>query len=107
MSLDFGPPGFPRRLKFNLSMEKTMDTANSVVAIYETHQQAECAIKELQEAGVDMNSLSIAARDTHTDEHVVGYYNAGDRMKHGVKWERSGADSGAFYSDRGCSSYPG
>jgi len=53
---------------------------NSIVAVYSTHGQAEAAIKELQEAGVDMQSLSIAAKDTHTDEHVVGYYNAGDRI---------------------------
>ena len=71
-----------------------MDTTNSVVAIYDTHQQAEHAIKELQEAGVDMKSLSIAARDTHTDEHVVGYYNAGDRMKH---WGKVGAFWGGFW----------
>jgi hypothetical protein len=50
-----------------------MSITNSVVAIYDTHEQAEHAIKELQEAGVDMKSLSIAARNQHTDEHVVGY----------------------------------
>jgi hypothetical protein len=65
-----------------------------VVAIYETHEQAEKAIKELQGAGVDMKSLSIAGKDTHTDEHVVGYYNAGDRMKH---WGKVGAFWGGFW----------
>jgi hypothetical protein len=39
-----------------------MSITNSVVAIYDTHEQAEKAIKELQEAGVDMKSLSIAAK---------------------------------------------
>ena len=39
-----------------------MICTNSVVAIYDTHDQAEHAIKELQEAGVDMKSLSIAAK---------------------------------------------
>lgn len=71
-----------------------MSTMNSVVAIYNTHQQAEAAIKELQEAGVDMKSLSIASKDTHTDEHVVGYYNAGDRMKY---WGKMGAFWGGFW----------
>jgi hypothetical protein len=33
-----------------------MSTMNSVVAVYDTHAQAEAAIKELQEAGVDMKS---------------------------------------------------
>ena len=71
-----------------------MTTTNSVVAIYDTHEQAEHAIKELQQAGVDMKSLSIAARDTHTDEHVVGYYNTGDRMKY---WGKVGAFWGGFW----------
>src|SRR5271154_5018504 len=69
-------------------------TTNSVVAIYDTHEQAERAIKELQEAGVDMKSLSIAGKDTHTDEHVVGYYNTGDRMKY---WGKVGAFWGGFW----------
>lgn len=71
-----------------------MTDANSVVAIYDTHDQAELAIKELQAAGVDMKSLSIAARNTHTDEHVVGYYNAGDRMRY---WGKVGAFWGGFW----------
>ena len=71
-----------------------MTATNSVVAIYETHEQAERAIKELQQAGVDMKSLSIAARNTHTDEHVIGYYNAGDRMKY---WGKVGAFWGGFW----------
>ena len=70
-----------------------MTATSSVVAIYDTHEQAERAIKELQQAGVDMKSLSIAAKNTHTDEHVVGYYNAGDRMKY---WGKVGAFWGGF-----------
>jgi uncharacterized membrane protein len=73
---------------------KQMSNANSIVAIYETHEQEERAVKELQEAGVDMKSLSIAAKDMHTDEQVVGYYNTGDRMKH---WGKVGAFWGGFW----------
>jgi len=75
-------------------MEKAMSITNSVVAIFDTHEQAERAIKELQEGGVDMKSLSIAGKDTHTDEHVVGYYNTGDRMK---RWGKMGAFWGGFW----------
>ena len=71
-----------------------MSNVNSVVAIYDTHEQAEHAVKELQESGVDMKSLSIAAKDMHTDEQVVGYYNTGDRMKH---WGKVGAFWGGFW----------
>jgi len=66
----------------------------SVVAIYKTHEQTELAVKCVQEAGVDMQSLSIVAKDTHTDEHVVGYYNAGDRIKY---WGKMGALWGGFW----------
>ena len=77
-------------------MEKEIEmiSKNSVAAIYETHEQAEHAVKELQEAGVDMKSLSIVGRDTHTEEHVVGYYTAGDRMKY---WGEAGAFWGGFW----------
>ena len=64
-----------------------MSETNSVVAIYETHSQAEEAVKELQRSGFDMKKMSIVGKDYHTDEHVVGYYNTGDRMKY---WGKHG-----------------
>jgi uncharacterized membrane protein len=75
-------------------METFMNATNAVVAIYDSHEKAESAIKELQKSGVDMKSLSIAAKDLHTDEHVVGYYNTGDRMKY---WGKLGAFWGGFW----------
>ena len=59
-----------------------MSNVESVVAVYHTHPEAEQAVKVLQHAGIDMHTLSIVAKDYHTDEHVVGYYNVGDQMKH-------------------------
>ena len=67
---------------------------NSIVAIYPSHTAAEAAIKELQQSGFDMKKLSIVGRDYHTDEHVVGYYNTGDRMKH---WGKLGAFWGGIW----------
>ena len=32
--------------------------------------------------------MSIVGKDYHTGEHVVGYYNVGDRMKY---WGKQGA----------------
>jgi hypothetical protein len=52
-----------------------------------------------------MKSLSIVGRDTHTEEHVVCYYTAGDRMKHWGGEEHFGAGYGDCFSDRVCSSY--
>jgi len=71
-----------------------MSNKNCVAAIYDTHDQAEEAVKELQQFGVDMKSLSIVGRGTHTDEHVVGYYTAGDRMMY---WGKTGAFWGGFW----------
>jgi hypothetical protein len=71
-----------------------MSSLSSVVAIYTSHDQAEAAVRSLQEAGIDMKALSIAAKDTHTDEHVVGYYTSGDRMKY---WGKMGAFWGGFW----------
>ncbi len=71
-----------------------MPETNSVVAIYETHTQAEEAVKELQRSGFDMKKMSIVGKDYHTDEHVVGYYNAGDRMKY---WGKQGAFWGGIW----------
>ncbi len=65
-----------------------------IVAIYASHDAAEAAIKELQLAQFDMKSLSIVGRDYHTDEHVVGYYNAGERMQY---WGKMGAFWGGVW----------
>jgi hypothetical protein len=67
---------------------------NSIVAIYPSHPTAEAAVKELQQSGFDMKKLSIVGRDYHTDEHVVGYYNTGDRMK---RWGKTGAFWGGIW----------
>jgi len=67
---------------------------NSVVAVYRTHTEADQAVKELQRGGVDMHKLSIVGKGYHTDEHAVGYYNTGDRMKY---WGKVGAFWGGFW----------
>jgi uncharacterized membrane protein len=54
---------------------------NSIIAIYDTHTAAESAIKSLQQAGIDMKQLSIVGKDFYTEEHVVGFYTSGERMK--------------------------
>ena len=71
-----------------------MSEKNSVVAIFASHNQAEDAVRELQKDGFDMKKLSIVGKDYHTDEHVVGYYTAGDRMMY---WGKLGAFWGGFW----------
>jgi hypothetical protein len=41
-----------------------------------------------------MKKLSIIGRDFHTDEHVVGYYNIGERMQ---VWGKTGAFWGGLW----------
>jgi uncharacterized membrane protein len=53
----------------------------SVVAIYDSHGEAEAGIKALHQAGLDMKRLSIVGKDFHTEEHAIGFYTAGDRIK--------------------------
>jgi uncharacterized membrane protein len=67
---------------------------NAVIAVYDTHSAADEAVKELQKAGFDMKKLSVVGKDYHTEDHVVGYYNAGDRMKH---WGKFGAFWGGLW----------
>jgi hypothetical protein len=71
-----------------------MGEHNAVVAIYNTHTEAEAAIKELKRAAFNIEKLSIVGKDYHTEEHVVGYYNAGDRMKY---WGKLGAIWGSIW----------
>ncbi|WP_067515122.1 general stress protein [Endozoicomonas ascidiicola] len=71
-----------------------MDTPNACVATYKTHHAADDAVKQLQKAGFDMKKISVVGNDYHTEEHVVGYYNTGDRMK---AWGKIGAFWGGLW----------
>jgi hypothetical protein len=73
-----------------------MDTAaaNNCVAVFDRHTDAEAAIRELQRVGFDMKKLSIVGRDYHTEEHAVGFYNGGDRVRH---WGKLGAFWGGLF----------
>ena len=67
---------------------------SAVIATFNTHVEAEQAVKELQKSGFDMKQLSIVGKDYHSDEHVVGYYNMGERTKY---WGKNGAFWGGIW----------
>jgi hypothetical protein len=96
-------PGFGRKMNgwpLRITLQRNdkeanpMEDTNATVAVFETHTEADEAVKELQTAGFDMKKLSVVGKDYHTQEQVVGYYNAGDRMKH---WGKLGAFWGGLW----------
>ena len=71
-----------------------MRDSKGTVAAYDTHAQAEAAIKELQRSGFDMTRLSIVGKGYRTEEHPTGFYSTWDRMK---VWGGYGAFWGAIW----------
>jgi len=77
-----------------------MSEKQSVVGVFNSHEEAEEAVKGLQRSGLDMKRLSIVGRDFRSEEHVVGYYNTGDRMTFWASSAPSGEASGDCCSAR-------
>jgi len=71
-----------------------MEIVDSVVAVFADHNAAEAAVKKLAASGFDMKNLSLVGKGYHTDEKVVGFYTAGDRVKF---WGSRGAFWGGFW----------
>jgi hypothetical protein len=75
-------------------MTRISHEKDTIVASFTSHAEAEAAVKALATAGVEMGSLSVIGKGYHTDEHVVGFYNIGDRM---MFWGKNGAFWGAIW----------
>jgi hypothetical protein len=58
-----------------------MKNVDTVVAVFIDHRAAEMAVKNLTEGGFKMKDLSVIGKGYHSEEKVVGFYNAGDRIK--------------------------
>ena len=71
-----------------------MEKTDTVIAVFTDHNSAEAAVKKLTAAGFEMKNLSIVGKGYHTDEKVVGFYNAGDRIKF---WGKRGAFWGGLW----------
>jgi hypothetical protein len=71
-----------------------MENVDTVIAIFADHPAAETAIKTLSAAGFEMKNLSVVGKGYHTDEKVIGFYNAGDRIKF---WGTRGAFWGGLW----------
>jgi hypothetical protein len=71
-----------------------MNDPSTVVAVYNSHAEAEQAVTKLSTASFDIKKVSIIGKDYHSEEKVVGYYTTGDRMKH---WGGMGALWGGIW----------
>lgn len=65
-----------------------------MVAVYDSHDTAESAVRKLADANIPMKEISVIGRGYHTDEKVIGFYNTGDRMKF---WGKYGAFWGGLW----------
>ena len=71
-----------------------MATPNLPVYLFDTHEDAEKAIRSLSDAGFDMTGLSLVGKGCHTEERAMGFYGAGDRIK---SWGGRGAFWGSLW----------
>jgi hypothetical protein len=55
---------------------------DSIVAVLNTRPEAQAIMQELQKMRFDMKKLSIAARDSHAEGHVVGCYNTSGEVRY-------------------------
>ena len=75
---------------------QTVQTAadSAAVAVFDNHEYAEAAVKQLAASGFDITKVTVVGRGFHTDEKVAGFYNAGDRVKF---WGKNGALWGGLW----------
>jgi hypothetical protein len=71
-----------------------MNTPDSSLFIYPTHVEAEEAIRSLSRSGFDVKKLSLVGKGYHSEEHPIGFYSAGDRIK---AWGGAGAFWGGIW----------
>jgi hypothetical protein len=62
--------------------------------VFDTHTQADTAIRALGKAGLDVKKLSLVGRGVHSEELPVGFYSVGDKIK---AWGGRGAFWGGIW----------
>ncbi len=71
-----------------------MEHDQASVYVYNTHVEAEEAIRLLSRSGFDVKKLSLVGKGYHSEEHPVGFYTANDRIK---SWGGVGAFWGGLW----------
>ncbi len=67
---------------------------DAVIAVFSDHESAEAAVKRLAEGNFDMKKISVVGKGYHSEEKVVGFYNAGQRIRF---WGKRGAFWGGLW----------
>jgi hypothetical protein len=67
---------------------------DTVIAVFADHEAADAAVKKLSASGFEIKNLSVVGKGYHSEEKVVGFYSAGDRIKF---WGTRGAFWGGFW----------
>jgi len=71
-----------------------MKTSDQAVHVFDNHHEAEEAVRALSKAGFDVKQLSLVGKGYHSEEHPVGFYSMGDRIK---TWGANGAFWGSIW----------
>ena len=71
-----------------------MEQNDAVIAIFADREGAEAAVKKLAGDHFDMKSISVVGKGYHSEDKVVGFYNAGDRIRF---WGKRGAFWGGLW----------
>lgn len=62
--------------------------------IFDSHHEADEAVRALHRAGMDVTRLSLVGKGWHSQEHPLGFYTTGDRIK---AWGGTGAFWGGIW----------
>ncbi|MFZ6862704.1 DUF1269 domain-containing protein [Undibacterium sp. Ji67W] len=71
-----------------------MQSEHSAIYVFNTHSDAEEAIRALGKSGFDVKKLSLIGKGYHSEEHPIGFYSTGDRIK---SWGGIGAFWGGIW----------
>jgi len=61
--------------------DNSMENKDSSLYTFNTHAEAEEAIQSLNTSGFDVKKLSLVGKGYHSEEHPIGFYTMGDRIK--------------------------
>ncbi len=64
------------------------------VYVYDTHADAENAIRALSKSGIDVKKLSLIGKGYHSEDKALGFYTTGDRV---LAWGGMGAFWGGIW----------